>query len=42
LFGDQEADNMVADALIYHPTVAHYLKFVATTGMYAISGSLKW
>jgi hypothetical protein len=23
---------MVADALIYHPTVAHYLKFVATTG----------
>lgn len=22
---------MVADALIYHPTVAHYLKFVATT-----------
>lgn len=23
---------MVADALIYHPTVSHYLKFVATTG----------
>lgn len=23
---------MVADALIYHPTVAHYLRFVATTG----------
>ncbi|RFU29925.1 hypothetical protein B7463_g6411, partial [Scytalidium lignicola] len=22
---------MVADALIYHPTVAHYLKFIATT-----------
>jgi peroxin-11B len=22
---------MVADALVYHPTVAHYLKFVATT-----------
>jgi peroxin-11B len=22
---------MVADALIYHPTVSHYLKFVATT-----------
>lgn len=22
---------MVADAVIYHPTVAHYLKFVATT-----------
>lgn len=24
--------NMVADAVIYHPTVAHYLRFVATTG----------
>jgi hypothetical protein len=24
---------MVADALIYHPTVSHYLKFVATTGV---------
>ena len=23
---------MVADAVIYHPTVSHYLKFVATTG----------
>jgi hypothetical protein len=23
---------MVADALIYHPTVSHYLKFIATTG----------
>lgn len=23
--------NMVADAVIYHPTVAHYLRFVATT-----------
>jgi hypothetical protein len=23
--------KMVADAVIYHPTVAHYLKFVATT-----------
>lgn len=22
-----------ADALIYHPTVSHYLKYVATTGM---------
>ncbi|CAI4219428.1 unnamed protein product [Parascedosporium putredinis] len=22
---------MVADALVYHPTVSHYLKFVATT-----------
>jgi hypothetical protein len=28
---------MVADALIYHPTVAHYLKFVATTGASAQS-----
>ena len=26
---------MVADALVYHPTVAHYLKFVATTGTFA-------
>lgn len=25
---------MVADALIYHPTVSHYLKFIATTGTY--------
>jgi len=23
---------MVADAVIYHPTVAHFLKYVATTG----------
>ena len=23
---------MVADALIYHPTVDHYLRFVATAG----------
>jgi hypothetical protein len=23
--------NMVADTLVYHPSVAHYLKFVATT-----------
>jgi hypothetical protein len=23
---------MVADAVIYHPTVTHYLKYVATTG----------
>lgn len=22
---------MVADALVYHPSVAHYLRFVATT-----------
>lgn len=26
---------MVADALVYHPTVAHYLRFVATTGKHA-------
>lgn len=26
--------KMVADAVIYHPTVAHYLKYVATTGTY--------
>ncbi|KAK4970477.1 hypothetical protein LTR28_000082 [Elasticomyces elasticus] len=25
---------MVADAVIYHPTVSHYLKFVATTAWY--------
>jgi len=31
--GSDEADKMVADALVYHPTVSHYLKFVATTGM---------
>ena len=24
--------KMVADAVVYHPTVAHYLRFVATTG----------
>lgn len=28
---------MVADALVYHPTVAHYLRFVATTGQAHIS-----
>lgn len=33
LFGNKAADTMVADALIYHPTVSHYLKFIATTGM---------
>jgi hypothetical protein len=27
--------KMVADAVIYHPTVAHYLKYVATTGTYS-------
>ena len=27
---------MVADALIYHPTVSHYLKFVATTGTHLL------
>jgi hypothetical protein len=30
---------MVADALVYHPSVAHYLKFVATTGMVSFSSS---
>ena len=25
--------TMVADAVVYHPTVAHYLRYVATTGM---------
>jgi hypothetical protein len=35
--GDKEADKMVADALIYHPTVSHYLKFVATTGTYTLT-----
>lgn len=24
---------MVCDTLVYHPAVAHYLRFVATTGM---------
>jgi hypothetical protein len=33
-FDKQEADKMVADALVYHPTVSHYLKFVATTGTF--------
>lgn len=26
---------MVADALIYHPAVSHYQKFVATTSKYS-------
>ena len=26
--------KMVVDAVIYHPTVSHYLKYVATTGTY--------
>jgi hypothetical protein len=25
---------MVADALVYHPALAHWLRFVATTGAY--------
>jgi len=29
--------NMVADALVYHPVVAHYMKFVATTGKQAMA-----
>lgn len=28
---------MVADALIYHPAVAHYNKFVATTSAFNLS-----
>lgn len=28
------AINMVADAVVYHPTVAHYLRFVATSGTF--------
>lgn len=31
---------MVADALIYHPAVAHYNRFVATTSM-QIKGRVK-
>lgn len=27
---------MVADALIYHPAVAHYNKFVATTSAFIL------
>lgn len=33
---------MVADALVYHPTVSHYLKFVATTGMLLFHFTLHW
>jgi len=29
---------MVADAVIYHPTVSHYLKYVATSGMFVYLG----
>lgn len=25
---------MVADAVVYHPALAHYLRFVATTGTF--------
>jgi len=31
---------MVADALVYHPSVAHYLKFVATTSKLFVPISL--
>lgn len=31
---------MTADALIYHPTVSHYLRFVATTGMFLVPAPL--
>ena len=27
---------MVANALIYHPALEHWMRFVATTGMYMI------
>jgi hypothetical protein len=27
---------MVADALVYHPALAHWLRFVATTGAYIL------
>lgn len=33
LSGVDKDITMVADAVIYHPTVAHYLRFVATTGI---------
>lgn len=29
--------KMVADAVVYHPTVSHYLRFVATTGKSRLS-----
>lgn len=29
---------MVADALVYHPAVAHYLRFVATTSTFPDGG----
>ena len=28
---------MVADAVVYHPALAHYLRFVATTGTYEVA-----
>lgn len=28
---------MVVDALVYHPSVAHYLRFINTTGMSLLS-----
>ena len=32
---------MVADALVYHPTIAHYLRFVATTGIFPFSSTIR-
>lgn len=29
---------MVADALVYHPAVTHYLRYVATTGRHPLPG----
>ena len=31
-----DTTKMVADALVYHPSVAHYLRFVATTGEFVL------
>ena len=33
---------MVADALIYHPSVAHYLRFVAATGEFCSSDAVSY
>jgi hypothetical protein len=33
IFENSPALIMVADALIYHPSIAHYLRYVATTGL---------
>lgn len=33
--GSYNSVKMVADALLYHPALAHYLRFVATTGRFS-------